>query len=335
MSMTDLGLSGGMSLPFMATPSDILAEILRSRRVLAAVVDSLQLDSLWQLPSKYASIERLRKAITVRVELTGLVNIRVVDRSPHQAARIANTLITSADAINREIVNTQARNTREFIERRLAETRRALAAAAADLEAFQREHRTVSLDDELAAMINNAATLKAQLTADEIELSILKTNMSSRNPQVAALEQRVAETRRRLQQMETGGDTNGTFLSTGLQEAPRLALDLAEKLRRVKIEETLLELLSSQYESAKIQEAQDTPTISVLDYADASGPRSRPRRARLVVASYATALVMVVALSFAGEYFAVMRRREPEKYQWVRSTLGVLRRDGLGLKQRN
>lgn len=334
-SMADLSAGGGMSLPFMTTPSDVLADVLQSRRVLTAVVDSLRLDSLWQSPSKTAAINRLRQAVSVRVELTGLVNISVVDRSPQQAALMANVLVVCADGINRAIVNSRARNTREFIGRRLEETQRDLAVATAELESFQREHRTVSLNDELTALIHNAAALDAQLTADEIELSTLKRNMSSQNPQVAALEQRVAETRRRLRQMETGGDTSRTFLSTGLQDAPRLALDLAERIRRVKINETLLELLSSQYETAKIQEAQDTPTISVLDYADSSGPRSQPRRARLVLASYVVSLVMVIALSFAGEYFAVMRRREPDKYEHLVTVLSVLRRDGLGLKRRH
>ncbi len=334
-SIGDLGMGGGMSLPFMATPSDILAEVLQSRRVLAAVVDSLRLDSLWQLPSKHAAINRLRQAISVRVELTGLVNVRVVDRSPRRAAQTVDVLVTCADGINRAIVNIRARNTREFIGRRLVETQHALTEAAADLESFQREHRTVSLDDELAVSIQSAATLDAQLTADEIELSVLKKNMSSQNPRVAALEQRIVATRHRLVQMEIGGDTSRIFLSAGLRNVPRLALDLAEKIRRVKIEETLLELLTSQYESAKIQEAQDTPTISVLDYADPSGPRSRPRRARLVPASYVASLVMIIALSFAGEYFAVMRRREPGKYERLMAALAVLRRDGLGLRRRN
>jgi uncharacterized protein involved in exopolysaccharide biosynthesis len=334
LSQFGLGGAGGMALPLMATPSDILAEVLTSRRVLSAVVDSLHLDSLWQIPARHAAMERLREAVTVDVGLTGIVNIGVTDHSPERAALVANTLVGCADAINRGIVNTRARNTRMFIGRRLEETQQALAAAAADLECFQREHGTISLDDELTAVIQNIAALDAQLTADEIELSALKQNMSSRNPQVAALEVRVGETRRRLQQLESGTDSTRLFLQTGLQGVPLLALRLAEKIRSVKIEETLLELLSAQHESARIQETQDTPTFSILDYADASSPRSQPRRVRLVLASYATSLAMVIALSFAGEYFVVMRRKEPEKYEFIMSALTVLRRDWLGLRRR-
>jgi len=333
-SLAEFGKGAGMALPLMATPSDILAEVLVSRRVLTAVVDSLHLDTLWQTSSKSAAIDQLHDAVSVKVELTGLVSIVIADRSPQRAALLANTLITCADNINRAIVNTRARNTREFVGKRLEETRQALAAAATDLEIFQREHRMVSLSDELTALIKNAAELDAQLTAGEIELSALKKSMSSRSPQVAALEQRITEIRRQLQQMEAG-DSTRIFLASGLQDAPRLLWDLAEKVRNVKIEETLLELLSSQYESARIQETQDTPTISVLDYADDSGPRAQPRRVRLVLASYATSLVMVIALSFAGEYFAVMKRKEPDKYESIISALSVLRRDGLGLKRRN
>jgi len=331
--LAEFGMGGGMSLPFMATPSDILAHVLLSRRVLRAVVDSVRLDSLWREPTARAAVNRLRTSTTVKVELTGLVRIQVTDRDPHQAALIANVMVACADRINRSIANTKARHAREFIEKRLTETRQSLKEASRELEAFQRTHKTVSLDNELRVLIQNAASLKAQLTANEIELSVLKKSMSSQNPRVAVLEDRVVETRRRLLEMESGQDTGLTFLSTGLGDAPQLVLDLAERTRQVRIEETLLELLSSQYESAKIQEAKDTPTISVLDYAEPDYQRTQPRRVRLVAASYAVSLMVVIALSFAGEYFAVMRRRQPEKYERLVEVLSVLRRDGLGLKR--
>jgi len=328
--LSELGLSGGMALPFMATPSDIMAHVLQSRRVLRAVVDSLRLDSAWQAPSVSAAMENLRRSTTVKVELTGLVRVRVIDSDPRRAARIANVLAGCADRLNRSISNSKARSTREFIEGRLIETRQALQGAAEDLEAFQRAHKTISLDDELRAMIQNAATLNAQLMADEIELSVMKKNMSSQNSRVAVLEDRIIETRRRMAAMETGQDSM-TFLSTGLQEAPQLVMDLAEKTRRVKIQETLLELLTSQYESARIQEAKDTPTISVLDYAEPDPARYSPRRVKLVAASYGVSLAAVIALAFAGEYFAVLRRRQPDQYERLRELGRLLRRDGLGL----
>jgi len=331
--LAEFGLGVGMSLPFMATPSDILAHVLQSRRVLRAVADSLRLDSLWRMPSLGAAVAKLRASITVVVELTGLVRVQVSDRDPHQAALIANALVACADRINRSIVKAKAGHAREFIEGRLAETRGTLKQAADELQAFQRAHKTVFLDDELRVLIQNAATLKAQLTIDEIDLAVLKKNMSSQSPRVATLENRVSETRRRLQAMESGQDTGTTFLSTGFADAPQLMLDLAERTRRVKIEETILELLSSQLESAKIQEAKDTPTISVLDYADPNPQRIRPRRVRLVAASYATSLAVIIALSFAGEYFSVMRRRQPERHQRLVEILSMLRRDGLGLKR--
>ena len=330
--LAEMGLSSGMALPFMATPSDILAHVLQSRRVLRAVVDSLRLDAVWQLPSASSAVESLRRSLTVKVELTALVRVQVVDRDPRRAAQLANTVVFCADRLNRSIANSKARYTREFIESRLVETRQALAAAGNDLEAFQRAHKTISLDDELRALIQNAAALNAALMADDIELSVLKKNMSAQNPRVAVLQDRISETRRRLAAMETGQDST-MFPSTGLQEAPQLVLELADKTRRMKIEVTLLELLTSQYESAKIQEAKDTPTISVLDYAEPEAGRHSPRRMKLVLASWGASLAVVVGLAFVGEYLAVLRRRKPAQYERLRELGRILRRDGLGLRR--
>ncbi len=331
--LAEFGLGGGMSLPFMSTPSDILAQVLLSRRVLQSVVDSLDLKTVWGMPTRAAAVDALSSNLNVVVELTGMVNVTVKDGDAKRAAQLSNVLVRRADRINREITNAKARNVRQFIGERLAETRTALARAGANLEAFQRVNKTVSLDDELRALIQNMADLKAGLTADEIELAILKKSMSSANPRVSALENRIAETRRQLRALESGGDTSGAIFSTGLAGAPKLIFDLAEKVRQVKIEETLLELLTSQYESAKIQEAKDTPTISVLDWAEPNPKRYRPRRARLVIAAYVSSVVVVVALVFVAEYFAVMRRRDPHKYERLQEAVALMRRDGLGLKK--
>ena len=91
--------------------------------------------------------------------------------------------------------------------------------------------------------------------------------------------------------------------------------------------------MTSQYESAKIQEAKDTPTISVLDYAEPEAGRHSPRRMKLVLASWGASLAVVVGLAFVGEYLAVLRRRKPAQYERLRELGRILRRDGLGLRR--
>ncbi|XLM21261.1 hypothetical protein MKD33_03615, partial [Chromobacterium piscinae] len=55
------------------------------------------------------------------------------------------------------------------------------------------------------------------------------------------------------------------------------------KLRELKYQETIFELLSKQYEMAKIDEAKDSSLIQVLDTAVPPELKSKPKRSLIVM----------------------------------------------------
>jgi uncharacterized protein involved in exopolysaccharide biosynthesis len=62
--------------------------------------------------------------------------------------------------------------------------------------------------------------------------------------------------------------------------------------RRVRIEETVYEMLSAQYETARIEEAKSIPTVSVIDAAGWPEKKSSPHRRVIVMVAIALALVL-------------------------------------------
>src|SRR4029077_19013567 len=72
------------------------------------------------------------------------------------------------------------------------------------------------------------------------------------------------------------------------QAGSRLALD-AEIQRRV------FTMVTARYEEARVQEAKDTPTLTVLDAARVPEVRSRPRRTIIVLVSTLAAAVLAAA----------------------------------------
>ena len=50
-----------------------------------------------------------------------------------------------------------------------------------------------------------------------------------------------------------------------LRQLPILGVPFADKLRHMKVEETVFETLTKQYELAKVQEAKEVPSVKVLD----------------------------------------------------------------------
>jgi uncharacterized protein involved in exopolysaccharide biosynthesis len=78
-----------------------------------------------------------------------------------------------------------------------------------------------------------------------------------------------------------------------LRQIPRLAVPYADIYRRVRIQETLYEMLTQQYELARIQEAKDVPVVRVIDLPGIPEKKSFPPRAMFMV--IITALIVIVA----------------------------------------
>ena len=83
---------------------------------------------------------------------------------------------------------------------------------------------------------------------------------------------------------------------------PDLSVRYARLIRDAKAQQTVFEVLNTQYEMARIQEAQDSPTVQVLDVAKAPEKESKPQKAVIVILSTASAFFIAIFLAFAVEF---------------------------------
>ncbi len=77
-------------------------------------------------------------------------------------------------------------------------------------------------------------------------------------------------------------------------KAPEVALEYARRFRDMKYQETLFEVLSKQYEIARIDEAKDATLIQVLDAAVPPERKSKPFRTLIVIVSVVVAVILAV-----------------------------------------
>src|SRR5579863_235309 len=148
------------------------------------------------------------------------------------------------------------------------------------------------------AALDAAGTLAGELIVAQSELQGLRQIYSDSNPRVRSLNARVGELRRDLERLggakntpaesNASGDSGTTPASLdgrsidmpypSLRNLPLLGVRYADYYRRAKIQETVYELLTQQYELAKIQEAKETPSVKVLDQPKVPEKKSSPPR---------------------------------------------------------
>jgi uncharacterized protein involved in exopolysaccharide biosynthesis len=335
---TPPGFAASLSLPFMATPSDIVAAILKSRVVGEAVIKEEHLMEAYRTESMERALGELFSRVQVTVTPEGLISLSYEDRDKVRAADVANQFMEQSDRIGRETSASQAKSARMFIEQRLTQTQEELTRSEENLRRFQEENKTILLDDQMRASIEKAAELKAQMVSSEIELNVLSKTMSPSHPGIRSLRSEIDEIKRQLEILEIGKDDQGpegkTILDVPFSEVPSLSLKLARLIREVKIQEGIFELLTQQYEQYKIQETKDTPTLQVLDRAVPPERRARPRRTFLVGLSGILSIFASVTFIFALEYFKTLKGRNPEGFDRLTGLLGAWRKDVEDLRKR-
>jgi uncharacterized protein involved in exopolysaccharide biosynthesis len=116
----------------------------------------------------------------------------------------------------------------------------------------------------------------------------------------------IEELDRRNKQLFIGQASNKKiFLENRLSEIKQELSQIDSMLSRdAKIKEMLFELLTREYEIAKIEEAKSMPTIQVLDRAVVPEKKCSPKRTRIVLLVGAMSLFVSIFAAFIHEHFA-------------------------------
>ena len=262
--------------------------ILHSESAEDALIRKFNLQKVYGRPK----IEDARKALESQTEISedrksGIIFVAVTDHDPRRAAAIAQTYVVELDRLVAQVSTSSARREREFLEQRLQAVKLELDTAAKKFSDFASKNTAIDIPAQGKAMVEAAATLQGQLIAAQAEVSGLQQIYAAQNFRVRSAEARVRELQKKLDEIggddtsNTGKDDNSIYPS--IRKLPVLGVTYSDLYRQTKIEETVYELLTQQYELAKVQEAKEIPTVKVLDVAQIPTKKTFPPRTMIVI----------------------------------------------------
>lgn len=134
------------------------------------------------------------------------------------------------------------------------------------------------------------------------------------------VEARLIEGERGLRRAEE--DLRNLYASNRLwQQSPQLVFEEGRLRRRVEIQQEVFLTLNREFETARIEEVNDTPVLTVVDSAAVPQERARPRRVRLVIVWGILGLIAGVFGAFGAEYFARLKAEDGQLYGRFRRVL--------------
>src|SRR6202047_11587 len=223
---------------------------------------------------------------TISVERKSqIIVISVTDRSPQRAAAMGQAYVEELNRLVAQLSTSSARRERIFLEGRLQAVNQDLEAAEKDFSQFASKNTAIDVKEQGKAMVEAAAMLQGQLIAAQSQYEGLREIYTDTNPRVRTLKARIDELQRQLEKLGGKGESATTVstqpggsLYRSIRKLPLLGVAYADLYRRTKIQEAVLETLTKEYESAKVQEAKEIPTVKVLDHADVPDKKSFPPR---------------------------------------------------------
>jgi tyrosine-protein kinase Etk/Wzc len=198
----------------------------------------------------------------------------------------------------------------------MARARVGLESSEQLLKSFQEQNRAIVLQDQTRGAIEAAARLKGEIIAAQVQLQVMQNFATDANPEMVALRRRIDAMNRQLGQMQYGEVSTRTVdanrdrkdFAVPFSRVPEVGLELARLTRDVKIQETLVTLLTQQIEQARIAEAKDTPVVQMLDRAVPSERHAKPRMLLNLLLASVSSLVAGVLLAGFIEYVRGFRR---------------------------
>jgi uncharacterized protein involved in exopolysaccharide biosynthesis len=235
---------------------------------------------------------------------SGIITINVTDHSKERAAGLANAYVEQLNSLVAQLSTSSAHRERVFLEDRLSAVKKNLDQDANQLAQFSSKNNTLDIRDEGRAMLDAAAGIAGQMIAAQSQLEGLRQIYTDSNPRVRSLNAHVMELRKQLDKL---GGAKGQTSASGdqaavdptsdmpypsIQKLPLLGVKYADLYRQVKIQETVYELLTQQYEMAKVQEAKEIPSVKTLDPARVPERKSFPPRLLIILSGICLAIVI-------------------------------------------
>lgn len=344
-------LAGGLLGEHSSTA--LFINLLESGTVSSHLIDRFNLKHVYHTRySIYAARHLAHVTKILDDKKSGVITIKVQDKDPVRARDLAQAYL---DELNRLVTQTStsaAHQERIFIESRLHTVEADLERAQLELSEFSSKNSTIDIREQTRAMVDAGARVQAELLVEQSGLQSLRQIYGNSNMRVRETEARIASLQHDLQNM-TGSSAPLPIAESGasgtpaaanhdegalyppLRQLPRLAVPYADLYRRVKVQEAVFELLTQQYEIARIEEAKDIPTVRIIDPPGIPEKKSFPPRLLIALSFTLIAFVVTASGIIARERWLSVDSNDPRKRladqvllvapKWIRYLFGSCR----------
>jgi tyrosine-protein kinase Etk/Wzc len=313
--LASLGSLGGLAgaVTGIKNPADQYLTYMKSVTLQDALIERFKLLERYEAKTKTDARISLSGRVRAVSGKEGLISVEVDDKVPQFAAELANAHVEELGKLLGNLATTEAQQRRLFFEKQLMLAKDKLIKSEIALKATGVSGSVLKTNPTSA--VAAVAGLEATVTAQEVKLGAMRGYLSETAPDFKQAIIELANLREQLNKKEK--DTpyaSGKALTEG---------DYITKYREYKYQETLFELLSKQFELAKVDEAREGAVIQVLDVAQAPERKAAPKKGVIAIITTLITAFTILLYVFVKQALAqaVQQKDKLEKIVKIKKSL--------------
>ena len=305
-------------------PADMYVSLLTSRTVEDAMIQRFDLKKEYHKKRMSDARGMFENRTTVIAGVKdGLIRITVEDRDPKRAAEMANGYVDEFRKLTSSLAITEAARRRLFFEQQLQQAKDNLTTAEEAMRKTQQSTGVLQIDSQARSLIESAAVLRGQVVAKQVQIQSMRSYAAEDNPGLILAKQELAALQSQLERLAGSQHDTGTDINLSKGRVTESGMEYLRRLRDLKYNETVFELLAKEFEVAKLDEAREGSIVQVVDAAVPPDKKSFPPRTLIVVLMTLIAFVIAVLWVLAAERW-VESWRNPEGRGRVRTLQALL-----------
>ncbi|MFN9777065.1 MAG: GNVR domain-containing protein [Candidatus Kapaibacterium sp.] len=272
--LTKIGGKKGESFDFMV--------LLQSRQVQDSLIAKFALASVYELPdTSMAKIrEELSDRFVVNLEAEGNYTVSIDDTDPKRAAEMANYVVSEANELSARLDKSETEVLYRQYQLKIEATDRQIAEVRDSISRYGRMNKLFSPADQAKAAATALAELKSQKMKAQVAASILEATYGKDDPMTQQQNTIVRE----LQAKEIEAEGGSGFLGTAsLSNAAGTALPYVRMTAELEALIKLKAFLLPSFEQVKLDLNKLSPSLYIVDEAQAPDKKSRPKRSLIVL----------------------------------------------------
>jgi len=304
-ALAQTGFAGlaGLQTPTGTGYGELAVRLLRGNTIVDVIVDEFDIVRRYKISRflKDNARKEVRERSSVKFEQnTRTVSIMYEDIDPQFATNVVNRMVELLDQRFSTIGGSRESRKRDMLQEKLADIEREIVRLEEEIQAFQRRYGAIDAQSYAQEHITILAEMRARLISKQIEVETYAKFARMEDPVASRLRAERDQLQQAVDDMERrffgGAGDSDTTLQGG--EIPELAVQFGRLERELRVQGKIYEVLTQQYEVARLAAEGEEPIFQVLEMADVPVLKSGPSRSVIAIVATFAAFFLSVMLAF-------------------------------------